>query len=214
VVTKHIEADFMLFDQRSADVRRLRRDRADRRAQFPQRTRHLLQSIQLCIAIGSPGAAKECQHQRSLRQEIAGAHVLTVGVRQREARQLIADLDQPVHDARHAQVFGGRCMTAALSAGMRFAEASLIPRNVSSSAITCSPWLFGFRTKRPPRTARARHRCGHAVCLPTDQPFLARNLLPASMGEASRSVAIVSLKRLRKPNSEITATMSTIWASV
>src|SRR5215472_9931714 len=58
-------------------------------------------------------------------------------------------------DTRKSSV--ARCMTAALSAGMRFAEASLIPRNVSSSAITCSPWLFGFRTKRV-RGLRGRRR--------------------------------------------------------
>ena len=68
VVAKHIEADFILFDQRSAYVRRLRCDRADPRAQFLQCTRHLLQSIQLCIAIRSPGAAKEGQDKRSFGQ--------------------------------------------------------------------------------------------------------------------------------------------------
>src|SRR5712671_3075253 len=52
------------------------------------------------------------------------------------------------------------------------------------------------------------------ACLPTVQPFSARKRLPASIGDDSSSVAIVSLNRLRKPNSAITATMSTIWVSL
>jgi len=44
-------------------------------------------------------------------------------------------------DARNASV--ARCMTAARSGGMRFAEASLIPLNVSSSAIS---FLLPLRT--------------------------------------------------------------------
>ena len=52
------------------------------------------------------------------------------------------------------------------------------------------------------------------TCLPTLQPCCARFFSANSIGSSSSAVASVSFQRLRKPNMEITATISTIWYSV
>jgi hypothetical protein len=50
--------------------RQLRRNRDDRRAKFLEGTHYLLQSIQLCDAIGSPAAAEHRQDERPVVQEL------------------------------------------------------------------------------------------------------------------------------------------------
>jgi len=64
-IGQEIEADSLLFNQRATGFRQLGRDRDERRAIFLQSAHYLLQSIQLCDAIGSPAAAENRQDERA-----------------------------------------------------------------------------------------------------------------------------------------------------
>ncbi len=85
-VRQKAEAEPLFFNKRSTGFSQLRRDCDDRRAKFLQGTHHLLQSIQLCDAIGSPAAAEHRQNQRPFGQKLGRAHFLPQRVLQREWR--------------------------------------------------------------------------------------------------------------------------------
>src|SRR5262249_5305558 len=75
-IGQQIEADAMLLNQRTTGFSQLRRDRDKRSAMFLERAHYLLQSIQLCDAIGSPAAAENRQDQRACREKIGRTHFL------------------------------------------------------------------------------------------------------------------------------------------
>jgi hypothetical protein len=98
---------------------------------FLKGTRHLLQSIQLCDAIGSPAAAEHRQNQRRIGQKLGRAHLLPKRVLQRERRQRMAHFDDAVHDARRAQII----RRTRLSVGIRLSAPC---RMVSSRSASIS----------------------------------------------------------------------------
>jgi len=98
---------------------------------FLKGTRHLLQSIQLCDAIGSPAAAEYRQNQRRIGQKLGRAHLLPKRVLQRERRQRMAHFDDAVHDARRAQII----RRTRLSVGIRLSAPC---RMVSSRSASIS----------------------------------------------------------------------------
>src|SRR3984893_17074972 len=79
-IGQEIEGDPLLFNQRTTGFRQLRRDRDERRALFLQGARYLLQSIQLCDAVGSPATAENGQDQRAFCQQVGRPHFPAKGV--------------------------------------------------------------------------------------------------------------------------------------
>ena len=96
----------MLLNQRTTGFGQLRRDRDERHAMFLQGAHYLLQSIQLCDAIGSPAAAENCQDQWPLRQQVGRMHFLAKRVCQSKRGKRVAHFDNPIHDVRCAQISG------------------------------------------------------------------------------------------------------------
>ncbi len=82
------------------------RQRHQARAQFLKLAQNALQSIQLCIAVGSPDTAEDGRHHRPAGQQVGRAHDVALRVREREIGQPVADPQGPIHDAAVAQVLG------------------------------------------------------------------------------------------------------------
>jgi hypothetical protein len=68
------------------------------------------------------------------------------------------------------------------------------------AALRCRRSARVSGARRPGGGVRPRAAPDQRACLPTVQPRAARKRWPAAIGDDSSSVAIVSLKRLRKPN--------------
>lgn len=125
----------MLLDQRPAGFRQLRRDRYDRCIKVLEGVRYLLQSIQLCHAIGSPAAAEHCQDQHPLATSSDRAHLLPKGVLERERRQRIAHFDDAVQNHRCAQVIRGAMHDRPFVSRMRLSAPCRIVSSGSASIV-------------------------------------------------------------------------------
>ena len=91
VIPQDVKVQLVLLDHRAAVLGSLRRDQDQRGTEFLELSGGSPQSIQLCIAVGSPLAAKETHHERSLRQKVRRAHRSAACVLEVERRHAVAD---------------------------------------------------------------------------------------------------------------------------
>src|SRR6266508_2371360 len=98
-VTQQLERQRLRLLGLAGRARDLRRDDGQGGAGGGDLGQRLLQSLQLCVAVRSPAAAVERQHDRPAGPQLREAHRPAAGVGQGEVRSWLADPGDAVHDA-------------------------------------------------------------------------------------------------------------------
>ncbi len=81
----------------------LRRDCNQQSAAFPHRREEFTPRLQFRDAIRAPTPTKKVHDQRAQREQVGGAHELSIRIRQRKGRRRVAGLQQRVFNAGREQ---------------------------------------------------------------------------------------------------------------
>src|SRR5215510_10892575 len=103
-VAQHLEGECLGLLGLARRPRDLRRDDGQARPCGGDLGQRALQSCQLRVAVWSPAAAVERQHDRAPGPELGEAHLVSADIGQREVRRRLAHLRDAAHDPRRAKL--------------------------------------------------------------------------------------------------------------